>query len=67
MVLNTILILIVLQFANIIPEKVQQDFKVSKDQVLDLAASETCLISIVNKSSKMTCMGTCNSNIECRQ
>ncbi len=55
----------ILQYVCVNPETVQHDFKVSKDQVVDLTASETCLISSVYKSSEMTCIGSCNSNLEC--
>jgi len=65
MVLISILILTILQFELVIPETVQHDFKVSKNQIVDMAASETCLISSLNKSFKMTCIGSCNSNVEC--
>jgi putative IMPACT (imprinted ancient) family translation regulator len=54
-----------LQFAFVIPGTVLHDFKVSKNQIVDMAASETCLISSLNKSSKMTCIGSCYSNVEC--
>jgi hypothetical protein len=64
MVLISILILSILQFAYVNPETVQHDFKVSKDQVVDFTASETCLISSVYKSSEMACIGSCNSNVE---
>ncbi len=55
----------ILQYVCGIPETVQHDFKVSKDQVIDLALSETCLISILYKSSEIACIGSCNSNLEC--
>jgi hypothetical protein len=66
MVLISILIITILQFAYVNPETVQHDFKVSKDQVVDFTASETCLISSVYKSSQIVCIGSCNSNLECR-
>jgi hypothetical protein len=66
MVLTRILIVTILQFTCVYLEKVQNDFKVSKNQSIDLTASEKCLISSVYKSSRMTCMGSCNSNPECR-
>ena len=40
MVLISILIMTILQFAYVNSETVQYDFKVSKDQVVDLVASE---------------------------
>jgi hypothetical protein len=65
MVLISILILTILQFELVIPETIQHDFKVSKDQSVDLEASVTSLISSFNKSSEMACIGSCNSNVEC--
>jgi hypothetical protein len=65
MVLVRILILTILQFTCVNLETVQHDFKVSKDHGVDILGSETCLISNVYKSSRMTCMGSCNSNPEC--
>ena len=62
MVLVRILILTIVQFTCVNLETVQHDFKVSKDQVVDLAESETCLILSVYKSSEMVCIGSCNSN-----
>jgi hypothetical protein len=66
MVLIKISIFSILNLACVNLEKVQHDFKVSKKQGIDLAASEICLISSLNKASRMTCMGSCNSNQECR-
>jgi hypothetical protein len=57
-----ILILNLLQFSCVYFETVIHDFKVSKNQSIDLGVSKTCLISSVNKSSRMTCMGSCNFN-----
>jgi hypothetical protein len=66
MVLISILIMTILQYDCVNPETVQHDFKVSNDQVVDLAASETCLISSLYNTSKIVCIGSCNSNLECR-
>jgi hypothetical protein len=65
MFLISILILTILQFELVIPETVQHNFKVSKNQIVDMAASETCLISSLNKTFEITCLGSCNSNVEC--
>jgi hypothetical protein len=66
MVSARILILTILQFICVNPETVQHDFKVSKNQSVDLTESETCLISSLYKSSEIVCIGSCNSNPECR-
>ncbi len=56
----------ILQYVCVNPETVQHDFKISKDQVVDFTANETCLISSLYKSSEIACIGSCNSNLECR-
>ena len=61
MVLIKILIFSILKLACTNLEKLQHDFKVSKNRSIDLA----CLISSICKSSRMTCMGSCNSNPDC--
>ncbi len=45
---------------------VQKDFKVFKKQGVDTLGTETCLISSIYKSSRMTCIGSCNSNPQCQ-
>ena len=46
-------------------ETVQHEFKVSKNQDINLTIGESSLISSVNKPSRMTYMATCNSNPNC--
>jgi hypothetical protein len=62
MVFIKIIIFSILKLACANLENVQHDFKVSKNQSIDLAASETCLILSVYKSSEMVCIGSCNAN-----
>jgi hypothetical protein len=65
MVLIKILIFSILKLACANLEKVQHDFKVSKNQSIDNTASETCLTSSAYESSIITCVGSCNLNPDC--
>ena len=60
-----ILILVFLKMALINGETVQHDFRVLKDQGVDLVVSESSLISSIFKPSRMQCMAACSSNSNC--
>ena len=60
-----ILILVILKMALINGEAVQHDFKVLKDQGVDLVVGESSLISSIFKPSRMQCMAACSSNSNC--
>ena len=60
-----ILILVILKMALINGEAVQHDFRVLKDQGVDLVVSESSLISSIFKPSRMKCMAACSSNSNC--
>jgi hypothetical protein len=46
-------------------EKVQHYFKVSKNQSIDLAASEMCFLSSFNTMGDLLGLASCNFNQEC--
>ena len=46
-------------------ETVQHEFKVSKNQDINMTIGESSLISSANKPSRITCMATCKSNPNC--
>ena len=60
-----ILILVFLKMALINGEAVQHDFRVLKDQGVDLLVGESSLISSIFKPSRMQCMAACSSNSDC--
>ena len=47
------------------PETVQHEFKVSKNQYINMMMGESSLISSVNKMGDLFCVASCNSNPNC--
>ena len=65
MILIKIFLVNILLLVSIRTEAIHNDFKVFKNQDLNMTVSESSLISSFYKPSRMQCMFLCNTNANC--
>ena len=66
MILTKIFFVNILTLASIRTETIQNDFKVFKNQVLNMTLSESSLISSLYGPLWMQCAGVCSANPNCK-
>jgi hypothetical protein len=65
MILIKIFLVNILLLVSIRTETIQNDFKVLKNQDINMTVSESSLISSFYKPSRMQCASVCNANPNC--
>jgi hypothetical protein len=65
MILIKIFLVNILLLVSIRTEAIHNDFKVFKNQDLNMTVSESSLTSSFYKPSRMQCMSLCNTNANC--
>jgi hypothetical protein len=66
MILTKIFFVNILTLASIRTETIQNDFKVFKNQVVNMTLSESSLISNLYRPLWMQCAAVCNANPNCK-
>jgi hypothetical protein len=65
MILIKIFLVNILLLVSISAEAIHNDFKVLKNQDINMTVGESSLISSFYKPSRMQCMSLCNTNANC--